>query len=252
MNKPQKIVEKTIVQVRLCQGKMRMWKWGSLLRQIPKFKKIRFLFQLQVKQWIKLKVSSFQPKKLQYPLKKNWFCPTAVIHFRLTSAYHLKNSDSSGLWTGLRQAQDIMKNVTKNNSCIFRKMLHFIVEIEQFSTLFWHWNSLKTNSRCVQRFTHLKTNGYHRSPVEEWRIAKELCEIVYHFEEARTCVSWENFNRASLVIMLNWGLLEVGAKLMKKTLKMIFQWKSLRVVKGDYSTDLKIMSSILLWPCALF
>lgn len=44
---------------------------------------------------------------------------------------------------------------------------------------------------------------------EEWRVIKEVCEILKYFEEATNCVSGENYVWASLVTVLNRVLLNV-------------------------------------------
>ncbi|CAH1114950.1 unnamed protein product [Psylliodes chrysocephalus] len=51
---------------------------------------------------------------------------------------------------------------------------------------------------------------------EEWIVIKELCEILKYFEEATRSISGENYISASLVIVLNRGLLNICQALHEK------------------------------------
>ena len=62
---------------------------------------------------------------------------------------------------------------------------------------------------------------------DEWQLIKELCEVLKHFEEATKSVSGEKYISASLVIVLQRGLLNVceklklNSELLEKTITVI-------------------------------
>lgn len=123
---------------------------------------------------------------------------TIVTHFKKSSTAKTK-LDSAQKNEGVQTIKKVIQDVaTRWNSTFY--MLSRFVELE---------NSIRSTLGLLDQELPQIT-------LEEWTIMKELCVILEPFEAATKAVSGENYLTASLVIVLNRGLLHVCEKHLEK------------------------------------
>lgn len=119
------------------------------------------------------------------------------------------------------------KRSTSSNTKLMKYQNQSGVEIPKklIQDVATRWNS---TFYMVERFVELENairatigivnDSLNQLTLEEWNILKELCQILKPFEDATKCISGENFISASLVIVLNRGLLNLCEQFSKENL----------------------------------
>lgn len=120
---------------------------------------------------------------------------TIVSHFKRSTKANTKLQDFQKQY-GVDQPRKLIQDVVTRWNSTYHMLARFI-ELEN----------------PIRSVLGLLDERLPRLTSEEWVFLKELCEVLRHFEDATNCVSGENYISASLVIILQRGLLNICEKL---------------------------------------